>query len=161
MLEALPPSQPVSSSPMDSRLTVLDTANIYEEHFTSSMPICFPYMFLKLENKIYVFCLYAYGLWMYVVPVEARRGHWIPPWSYRWLSHVGPLEEQSVLPTPEPSLHVFRYNVGFTLLVSSWAGQGQVQIPAVYLQDGEVRRKKEEVERGRKRGGKERERTGK
>lgn len=62
MLEALPPSQPVSSSPLDSRLTVLDTANIYEEHFTSSMPICFPYMFLKLENKIYVFCLYTYGL---------------------------------------------------------------------------------------------------
>lgn len=79
MLEALPPSQPVSSSPMDSRLTVLDTANIYEEHFTSSMPICFPYMFLKLENKIYVFCLYTYGLWMFAVPVEVRRGHWISP----------------------------------------------------------------------------------
>ncbi|EDL36882.1 mCG148256 [Mus musculus] len=39
-------------------------------------------------------------------------------------------------------------NTGFTLLASLGAGQGQVLIPAVSLQDGEVKRKKEEEEGG-------------
>lgn len=41
------------------------------------------------------------------VPVEARRGYWIP-WSYRdvsWGLNPGPLQEPSVLLTVEPSLY--------------------------------------------------------
>lgn len=44
-------------------------------------------------------------------------------------------------------------NTGFTLLASLGAGQGQVLIPAVSLQDGEVKRKKEEEEGGGERSG--------